>query len=112
MTSMVGTDHGGTSMSGMSREAKISPDANRVPGFPQDAYMESPMMAMDAAVSKPENYGLAPGWSGYMQGMMTLVRVFRPAEFDKIMAMIRTNGRKAMPNTPGIPNMPGMNHRG
>ncbi len=62
----------------------IAPNANRVPGFPQDAYMEGPMAAMDAAVAKPETYGLPPGWSGAVQGMMTLVRVLEPAMFDHI----------------------------
>jgi hypothetical protein len=112
ITKMVGMGDGGISMSGMSMEAEVSPDANRVPGFPQDAYMESPMMAMDEAVSKPENYGLQPGWSGYIQGMMTLVRVLPPADYEKIMVMIRTNERKPMPNLPGMPKMKGMNHRG
>ena len=60
---------------------------NQVPGFPQDAFMEGPMMAMDAAVSKPETYGLPPGWSGFMQGMMTLVRVLPPETYDKIQAL-------------------------
>ena len=32
-------------------------------------------MVMDEAVAKPETYGLAPGWSGALMGMMTLVRV-------------------------------------
>ena len=75
---MGGMHHGDMPASGMKMEAEVSPDANRVPGFPQDAYMEGPMMAMDKAVSKPENYGLPPGWSGFMQGMMTLVRVLPP----------------------------------
>ena len=59
--------------------------------------MEGAMMALDKAVSKPENYGLRPGWSGFMQGMMTLVRVLPPTEYDKIMAMIRTNERDPVP---------------
>ena len=33
--------------------------ANNVPNFPQDAYMEGPMMNMDKLVDKPENLGLA-----------------------------------------------------
>ncbi len=64
--------------------ADVSKDANSVPGFPQDAFMESPAMAMDAAVAKPETYGLRPGWSGYMQGMMTLIRVLPPDQYDHI----------------------------
>ena len=31
--------------------ADIAPNANSVPGFPQDAYMEGPMMAMDEMVA-------------------------------------------------------------
>ena len=64
--------------------ADVSKDANSVPGFPQDAFMESPAMAMDAAVAKPETYGLRPGWSGYMQGMMTLIRVLPSDQYDHI----------------------------
>ncbi len=112
MNGMGGIRHSAMPMSSMSVEAEVSPDANRVPGFPQDAFMEGATMAMDKAVSKPENYGLRPGWSGFMQGMMTLVRVFPPAEYDKIMAMIRANDREPVPKAPGMPNMPGMNHRG
>jgi len=61
--------------------------ANNVPLFPQDAFMEGPMMAMDKDVNKPETYGLPPGWSGFVGGMMTLVRVMTPDQYDKIMAM-------------------------
>ena len=67
----------------------IAPNANTVPGFPQDAYMEGPMMAMDKMVERPENYGLRPGWSGFMQGMMSFVRVLSPDEYDKVMEQIR-----------------------
>jgi len=59
--------------------------AGKVPLFPQDAYMEGPMMAMDKAVDKPETHGLPPGWSGYAGGMMTLVRVLPPAQYQAIM---------------------------
>ena len=65
--------------------------------FPQDAYMEGPMMAMDEMVEKPENYGLAPGWSGYMMGMMTFVRVLPPDQYDKVIARMRRANR---PNDP------------
>jgi len=67
----------------------IAKDANRVPGFPQDAYMESPMMVMDKAVERPQNYGLRPGWSGFMQGMMSFVLVLQPDQYDKVMEQIR-----------------------
>jgi hypothetical protein len=49
-------------------KADISEDANSVPGFPQDAFMEGPVMTMDGMFDKPETHGLPPGWSGYMQG--------------------------------------------
>jgi hypothetical protein len=63
-------------MEGMQMAApQVSKDANAVPGFPQDAFMEGPMMAMDKMLDKPENFGLRPGWSGFIQGMMTFVRV-------------------------------------
>ncbi|MGB8541776.1 MAG: copper oxidase [Candidatus Acidiferrales bacterium] len=65
----------------------VSRNANSVPGFPQDAFMEGPMMAMDAMVDKPENYGLRPGWSGFMGGMMTFVRVLPPDRYDHIMQL-------------------------
>ena len=39
-------------------EGDIAPNADSVPGFPQDAYMEGPMMAMDEMVERPQNYGL------------------------------------------------------
>ncbi len=83
--------------------ADVSKDANSVPGFPQDAFMESPAMAMDAAVAKPETYGLRPGWSGYMQGMMTLIRVLPPDQYDHIVNLRETQ-REA--NPAAMPNMP------
>ena len=70
----------------------IAPNANRVPNFPQDAYMEGPMMDMDRMVASPANAGLLPGWSAQMQGMMTLVRVLPPVEYDRITAAIRNHG--------------------
>jgi hypothetical protein len=89
-------------MPGTNMEADVSPNANSVPGFPQDAYMEGPMMAMDDMVQKPQNYGLRPGWSGFMQGMMTFVRVLPPDKYDQVMEQVR----KGQP----MPNMPGMHH--
>ncbi|HEX7363409.1 MAG TPA: copper oxidase [Bryobacteraceae bacterium] len=76
--------HGGRSM-----EGDIATNANSVPGFPQDAYMEGPMMINKEVEARPCNYGLTPGWSGYMQGMMTLVRVLPPAQYDQVMNLIR-----------------------
>ena len=80
------TQHGG--MPGMQMaKPDVSKDANSVPGFPQDAFMEGPMMAMDKEVDKPEAYGLPAGWSGFVGGMMTLVRVMPPDQYDKIMEL-------------------------
>jgi hypothetical protein len=85
---------------------EVSKDANSVPGFPQDAFMEGPMMAMDQMVDKPENFGLRPGWSGFMAGMMTFVRVLSPDKYDQIMELRkRQEGNKPMKM-----DMPGMEH--
>jgi hypothetical protein len=93
---MPGMQHGDMAM-----EIHVAPNANRVPGFPQDAYMEGPMMAMDKMVERPQNYGLRPGWSGFMQGMMSFVRVLPPDRYDEVMEQVRG----------GMPmNMPGMQH--
>jgi hypothetical protein len=81
----------------------VSKDANSVPGFPQDAFMESPMMAMDAMVAKPETFGLRPGWSGYMQGMMTLIRVLPPDQYDHIVSL---RAKQAGAGPAAMPNMP------
>jgi hypothetical protein len=83
--------------------ADVSKDANSVPGFPQDAFMESPMMAMDAMVAKPETFGLRPGWSGYMQGMMTLIRVLPPDQYDHIVSL---RAKQAEASPAAMPNMP------
>jgi hypothetical protein len=85
-------DMHGMSMAGMqmtpaSMAPPVSAEAAKTPLFPQDAFMEGPMMAMDAEVAKPEADGLPPGWSGFVGGMMTLVRVMPPDRFDKIMAL-------------------------
>ena len=84
----------------------VSKDANSVPGFPQDAFMEGPMMAMDQMVDKPENFGLRPGWSGFMAGMMTFVRVLPQDKYDQIMEL----RAKKRGNKPMKTDMPGMEH--
>jgi hypothetical protein len=56
----------------------------RVPGFPQDMWV-----TMDEAVARPETHGMAPGWTGAMMGMMTVVRVLPPDRYADIMARIR-----------------------
>src|ERR1700686_3385155 len=85
---------------------EVSKDANSVPGFPQDAFMEGPMMAMDKMVDKPENFGLRPGWSGFMAGMMTFVRVLPQDKYDQIMEL----RKKRDGNNPMKMEMPGMEH--
>jgi FtsP/CotA-like multicopper oxidase with cupredoxin domain len=62
-----------------------SPDAAKVPGFPQDMWM--PMDEMVA--NKPETQGLRPTWTGAMMGMMTLIRVLPSETYDRIMEMKR-----------------------
>lgn len=59
-------------------------DNKRVPGYPQDM-----IMIMDKEVAKPHTYGLPSGWTASMMGMMTLVRVLPPAEYDEIQRRIR-----------------------
>jgi manganese oxidase len=71
----------------------VAENANSVPGFPQDAFME---MGMDALVDKPETYGLPKNWSAGMMGMMTMVRVLPDNEYDEIQKRIREK-------TPGTP---------
>jgi len=79
--------------------------ANRgysVPGFPQDMWMP-----MDEEVTKPETYGLPKDWSAALGGMMTLVRVLPPKEYDEIMALVKeagpTTGAPAPPVRPTTP---------
>ena len=89
MDMMHGEPMAGMNMDG---ETDISPNANQVPGFPQDAYMEGPMMNMDNAVEKPENYGLQAGWTEGLQGMMTIIRVLPPDQYSQMMARIQRAG--------------------
>jgi FtsP/CotA-like multicopper oxidase with cupredoxin domain len=88
-------------MSGMAGMSMAPPDiadnANTVPGFPQDAFMEGPAMAMDHMVDKPENFGLRPGWSGYMMGMMNFMRVLPPDKYEAVIARMKQAQR---PNDP------------
>lgn len=74
-----------------------SPHANNVPNFPQDNYMEGPMMTMDKLVEKPENLGLRPNWSRFMQGMMTFVRVLPPEQYDQVIAGMKQANRPGDP---------------
>jgi hypothetical protein len=84
-------------MSGMDMASDIAANANNVPGFPQDVYMEGPSMAMDQRVDKPENFGLRAGWSGYMMGMMTFLRVLPADKYQDVMARMKQAQR---PNDP------------
>jgi FtsP/CotA-like multicopper oxidase with cupredoxin domain len=61
---------------------RAAPDARSAPGYPQDMFM-----VMDDRIAKPETHGLRPGWTGGMMGMMTLLRVLRPDQYDEIMAL-------------------------
>jgi hypothetical protein len=99
MDKMPGMQHEGMQKATL----EVAKDANSVPGFPQDAFMEGPAMAMDKMVEKPENYGLRPGWSGFMQGMMTFLRVLPPEMYDKVMALREQQKGKPEP-------MQGMEH--
>ena len=92
-------------MSGMQMQSdEIAPNANGVPNFPQDAFMEGSMMNMDAMVATPATSGLLPGWSAQMQGMMTLIRVLPQPDYDRMMESIR-NYKKQPGNA-----MPAIHH--
>jgi len=98
---------GGTTsaMQGMAMnpdKVDVSKDANTIPGFPQDAFMEGPVMAMDEMFQKPETYGLRAGWSGFMGGMMTLVRVLPPEQYEHIMDLRKKEGDKNENTMPGM----------
>jgi hypothetical protein len=85
---------------GQMAQDDIAKNANDVPNFPQDAYMEGPMMAMDEMVDRPENYGLRAGWSGFMQGMMTFVRVLPPEKYDEVITRMKHAKRSNDPYSP------------
>jgi hypothetical protein len=109
MANMPGMDHSKMehgAMQGMSMP-ELPKNANQIPLFPQDAFMEGPMMAMDKEVDKPETYGLPAGWSGFLGGMMTLVRVLPPDQYDKIMEL---KTRQPAPKAPVQPAVEGHSH--
>lgn len=56
----------------------------RVPGYPQDM-----IMIMDKEVAKPHTYGLPPGWTASMMGMMTLIRVLPPNRYEEVQRRIK-----------------------
>jgi len=70
----------------------VAGDAERVPGFPQDAFMET---GMDELLRKPETHGLPKNWSAGMMGMMTMVRVLPDREFDEIAELKRSETKAA-----------------
>ena len=76
---------------------ETSPNANNVPNFPQDVYMEGPMMDMDKLVEKPENLGLRASWSRFMQGMMTFVRVLPPEQYEQVVSGMKQANRPGDP---------------
>ena len=86
MVSMVGHNMGGAD------EA----EKQQVPGYPQEM-----AMIMDKEVAKPETYGLPPGWTASMMGMMTLVRVLPPDEYDEVQRRIRERIVEAPQAMPG-----------
>jgi hypothetical protein len=53
------------------------------------AFLFIAVMIMDREVAKPHTYGLPPGWTGSMMGMMTLVRVLPPTMYDEVVRRIR-----------------------
>ena len=69
----------------------LDAEAKKVVGYPQDMWMVTDEPYKD----KPETFGLRPGWTGAMMGMMTLVRVLPPAKFDEISALIARGPRSA-----------------
>ena len=83
--------------------APVAPNANDVPGFPQDAFME---MGMDQAVYRPENDGLALNWSAMSMGMMTLVRVVSDARYTEIMDLKRDGSRRGLTPLPHSQHKP------
>jgi hypothetical protein len=100
MRNMMAMDMSGKAMEQQMRE--VAPNASDVPNFPQDAYMEGPMMDMekDPMLQTPEHYGVRPGWSRFFQGMMTLLRVLPPDQYDEVVARMK---RAARPDDPYAP---------
>jgi hypothetical protein len=94
----------GQEMSMGQMQGEVAPNADAVPGFPQDAYMEGSMMAMDEMVAKPQTYGLPRGWSGFMQVMMKTVRVLPTDKYEEVMELIR-RGENPRTNPHEMPNM-------
>jgi Heavy metal binding domain len=79
----------------LSGVALAEAEKKKVPGYPQDM-----MMIVDDDVAKPETYGLAPGWTASMMGMMTLVRVLPEDKYDEIMALVKRGETWKPPSAP------------
>lgn len=81
------------------QQSTLGDDRNkkRVPGYPQDM-----IMIMDKEVAKPETYGLPPGWTASMMGMMTLVRVLPPDKYEEVMSRIREGKVEAPQGAPPV----------
>jgi hypothetical protein len=60
---------------------QISSDASAVPGFPQDGLMEMPDDEVTGRAA--EFMDLPANWSAGMQGMMTLLRVMPPEQYNR-----------------------------
>jgi CBS domain-containing protein len=79
------------------KPASLSDERKKqTPGYPQDDMM---MMIVDDEMAKPENYGLAPGWSASLQGMMNLIRVLPPDKYEEVIKRVR-EGRVEKPAAP------------
>lgn len=79
------------------KPASLSDERKKqTPGYPQDDMM---MMIVDDEMAKPENHGLAPGWSASLQGMMNLIRVLPPDKYEEVMKRVR-EGRVEKPAAP------------
>jgi len=94
MTGGVGSQHQGHGHEQQAGQEQMTHPAStsdpwRVPGYPQDMAMT--MMSMSKVPPQPETYGLAPGWSGEMMGMMTLVRVLPPDLYEQVMERVRAS---------------------
>ena len=76
---------------------KDDPEKKKIQVYPQDMWM----VEYQKYSWKPETYGLRPGWTGAMMGMMSIVRVVTPEVYDKIMDLKAENPKP--PQQPGQP---------
>jgi hypothetical protein len=98
MVSMVGPQSDPTAHAG-AHGAPAARDARKVPGYPQDMFM----VADEPFRNEPEFWGLRPGWSGGMMGMMTMVRVLPPdlfAAIEDLRERKRANPALELPEPP------------